>query len=47
MLPSFWKVEIGNTLSTKVLFMLNSSSSIKYKVDDVLLFESIASFGKI
>ena len=28
MLPSFWTVEIGNTLSGKVLFMLNSSSLI-------------------
>ena len=28
MLPSFWTVEIENTLSSKVLFTLNSSSSI-------------------
>jgi hypothetical protein len=27
-LPSFWTVEIGNALSSKVAFMLNSSSSI-------------------
>ena len=28
MLPSFWTVEIENPLSSKVLFMLNNSSSI-------------------
>ncbi|KAI9397453.1 hypothetical protein POPTR_003G038525v4 [Populus trichocarpa] len=28
MWPAFWTVEIGNALSGKVLFMLNSSSSI-------------------